>query len=66
MDLFLLLKAFLVEDHLCHRSGAHRLLPNLLPLEFWFPMLFSGSFLGGIGLYQPLIDFAGAGGHDTL
>ena len=60
------LKAFLVGGAIC---GAAQLLidyTKLTPAKILVSFVVLGVILGGIGLYQPLVDFAGAGASVPL
>ena len=61
MDLFLLLKAFLVGGIICAIGQVLIDYTKLTPARILVSYVVLGVILGGIGLYQPLIDFAGAG-----
>ena len=61
MDLFLLLKAFLVGGIICALGQVLIDYTKLTPARILVSYVVLGVILGGIGLYQPLIDFAGAG-----
>ena len=61
MDLFLLLKAFLVGGAICAVGQLLIDYTKLTPARILVSFVVLGVILGGIGLYQPLIDFAGAG-----
>lgn len=60
MDLFLLLKAFLVGGIICAIGQVLIDYTKLTPARILVSYVVLGVILGGIGLYQPLIDFAGA------
>ena len=66
MDLFLLLKAFLVGGIICAIGQVLIDYTKLTPARILVSYVVLGVILGGIGLYQPLIDFAGAGASVPL
>ena len=55
------LKAFLVGGALCLIGQLLIDFTKLTPARILVSYVVAGVILGGIGLYQPLIDFAGAG-----
>lgn len=55
------LKAFLVGGSLCLIGQLLIDFTKLTPARILVSYVVAGVILGGIGLYQPLIDFAGAG-----
>ncbi len=62
MDIFLeYLKAFLVGGAFCAVGQLLIDLTKLTPARILVSYVVSGVVLGGFGLYQPLVDFAGAG-----
>ncbi|MBE6879407.1 MAG: stage V sporulation protein AE [Ruminococcaceae bacterium] len=62
MDIFLeYLKAFLVGGAFCAIGQLLIDLTKLTPARILVSYVVSGVVLGGLGLYQPLVDFAGAG-----
>lgn len=61
MDFFLLLKAFLVGGSICAIGQILIDYTKLTPARILVSFVVIGVILGGFGLYQPLIDFAGAG-----
>ena len=62
MDIFLeYLKAFLVGGAFCAVGQLLIDLTKLTPARILVSYVVSGVVLGGLGLYQPLVDFAGAG-----
>lgn len=62
MELFLpYLKAFLVGGALCGLGQVLIDYTKLTPARILVSYVVAGVVLGGLGLYQPLIDFAGAG-----
>lgn len=67
MDIFYsLLKAFIVGGIFC---GIGQILidyTKLTPARILVGYVVAGVILGGIGLYQPLVDFAGAGASVPL
>lgn len=62
MDIFLeYLKAFLVGGALCAIGQLLIDLTKLTPARILVSYVVAGVALGGLGVYQPLVDFAGAG-----
>ena len=62
MDIFLeYLKAFLVGGALCAIGQLLIDLTKLTPARILVSYVVAGVVLGGLGVYQPLVDFAGAG-----
>lgn len=62
MDVFLeYLKAFLVGGAFCAVGQLLIDLTKLTPARILVSYVVSGVVLGGLGVYQPLVDFAGAG-----
>ncbi len=62
MDVILeYLKAFLVGGAFCAVGQLLIDLTKLTPARILVSYVVSGVILGGLGLYQPLVDFAGAG-----
>ena len=62
MDIFLeYLKAFLVGGAFCAVGQLLIDLTKLTPARILVSYVVAGVALGGSGLYQPLVDFAGAG-----
>ncbi len=62
MDIFLeYLKAFLVGGAFCAIGQLLIDLTKLTPARILVSYVVAGVVLGGLGLYQPLVDFAGAG-----
>lgn len=62
MDIFLeYLKAFLVGGAFCAIGQLLIDLTKLTPARILVSYVVTGVVLGGLGLYQPLVDFAGAG-----
>lgn len=59
MDVFL--KAFLVGGAICALGQIMMDVFRMTPAHTMTALVVSGAVLGGLGLYQPLIDFAGAG-----
>lgn len=55
------LKAFLVGGALCLLGQLLIEFTKLTPARILVGYVVAGVLLGGIGLYQPLVDFAGAG-----
>lgn len=62
MDIFLeYLKAFIVGGILCAIGQVLIDLTKLTPARILVSYVVAGVVLGAIGVYQPLVDFAGAG-----
>lgn len=62
MDVFLeYLKAFLVGGAFCAIGQLLIDLTKLTPARILVSYVVAGVVLGGLGVYQPLVDFAGAG-----
>ena len=62
MDIFLeYLKAFLVGGAFCAVGQLLIDLTKLTPARILVSYVVAGVVLGGFGVYQPLVDFAGAG-----
>ena len=62
MELFMtLLKAFLVGGVLCAIGQIFIDYTKLTPARILVSFVVAGVILGGLGVYQPLIEFAGAG-----
>ena len=61
MELSMLLKSFLVGGIICSVGQILIDYTKLTPARILTAFVVLGVILGGIGLYQPLIDFAGAG-----
>ena len=61
MELSMLLKSFLVGGIICSVGQVLIDYTKLTPARILTAFVVLGVILGGIGLYQPLIDFAGAG-----
>lgn len=62
MDIFLdYLKAFLVGGAFCAIGQLLIDLTKLTPARILVSYVVAGVVLGGLGVYQPLVDFAGAG-----
>lgn len=62
MDIFLeYLKAFLVGGAFCAIGQLLIDLTKLTPARILVSYVVAGVALGGLGVYQPLVDFAGAG-----
>lgn len=67
MDLFIdCLKAFLVGGLICAIGQVLIDYTKLTPARILVTYVCSGVVLGGLGLYKPLIDFAGAGASVPL
>ena len=62
MELFLeYLKAFVVGGAICAIGQVLIDYPKLTPARILVSFVVAGVILGGLGVYQPLIEFAGAG-----
>ena len=61
MDIAMLIKAFVVGGIICAIGQLLIDYTKLTPARILVSFVVIGVILGGIGLYQPLIDFAGAG-----
>lgn len=61
MDWMMYLKVFLVGGALCAIGQALIDYTKLTPARILVSYVVAGVILGGLGLYQPLVDFAGAG-----
>lgn len=61
MNLFLLLKAFVIGGLICAAGQALIDYTKLTPARILVSYVVLGVILGGFGIYQPLIEFAGAG-----
>lgn len=62
MELFIeYLKAFVIGGIICAIGQVLIDYTKLTPARILVTFVVSGVILGGLGLYQPLIDFAGAG-----
>ena len=61
MDLFLYAKAFLVGGLLCAVGQLGLSLTRLTTARILVVYVTAGVVLGGLGLYAPLVDWAGAG-----
>lgn len=66
MDVASLIKAFLVGGALCLIGQLLIDLTGLTPAKILVCYVVSGVVLGAIGVYKPLIDFAGAGASIPL
>ena len=67
MDLFWeFAKAFLVGGAFCAVGQALIDYTKLTPARILVSYVVAGVILGGLGIYQPLIDFAGAGASVPL
>lgn len=66
MDWFMLLKAFLVGGLICAIGQVFIDYTKLTPARILVSYVVAGVVLGGLGIYQPLIDFAGAGASVPL
>jgi len=61
MDWMMYLRVFLVGGALCAIGQALIDYTKLTPARILVSYVVAGVILGGLGLYQPLVDFAGAG-----
>jgi len=61
MDYWMYLKAFLVGGTICVIGQLLISLTRLTPARILVLFVVSGVILGALGLYQPLVEFAGAG-----
>ena len=61
MEVSLLIKAFLVGGGICAIGQLWIDYTKLTPARILVSFVVLGVILGGLGLYQPLIEFAGAG-----
>ena len=61
MDWMMYLKVFLVGGALCAIGQALIDYTKLTPARILVSYVVTGVILGGLGIYQPLVDFAGAG-----
>lgn len=61
MDWMMYLKVFLVGGALCAIGQALIDYTKLTPARILVSYVVAGVILGGLGIYQPLVDFAGAG-----
>ena len=61
MDWMMYLKVFLVGGALCAVGQALIDYTKLTPARILVSYVVAGVILGGLGIYQPLVDFAGAG-----
>ena len=59
-------KAFLVGGAICVVGQLLIDLTNLTPARILVVFVVAGAILSGLGLYQPLVDFAGAGATTPL
>lgn len=67
MDIFLnLLKAFVVGGLLCALGQLFIDYTKLTPARILVAYVVSGVVLGALGIYQPLVEFAGAGASVPL
>ena len=60
------LKAFLVGGSICLLAQLLIDYTKLTPAKILVSFVVLGVILGGIGIYEPLVDFAGAGGSVPL
>ena len=60
------LKAFVVGGLICLVGQLLIDFTKLTPARILVAFVVAGVFLSGLGLYQPLIDFAGTGGHRSF
>lgn len=63
MDFLMYLKVFLVGGALCAIGQVLIDYTKLTPARILVAYVVSGVILGAIGVYQPLVEFAGAGSH---
>ncbi len=61
MDWMMYIKVFLIGGALCAIGQALIDYTKLTPARILVSYVVAGVILGGLGLYQPLVDFAGAG-----
>jgi stage V sporulation protein AE len=61
MDWMMYIKTFLIGGALCAIGQALIDYTKLTPARILVSYVVAGVILGGLGLYQPLVDFAGAG-----
>ena len=61
MDVMMLVKAFFVGGAICAVGQALIDYTKLTPARILVAFVVVGVILGALGIYQPLIDFAGAG-----
>ena len=61
MEVSMLIKAFLVGGGICAIGQLLIDYTKLTPARILVSFVVLGVILGGLGLYQPLIEFAGAG-----
>lgn len=61
MDWLMYIKVFLIGGALCAIGQALIDYTKLTPARILVSYVVAGVILGGLGLYQPLVDFAGAG-----
>ena len=66
MNFLLLLKAFVVGGSICAAGQILIDYTKLTPARILVSFVVLGVILGGLGLYQPLIEFAGAGASVPL
>ena len=67
MDIFWsCIKAFLVGGTICMAGQLLLDYTRLTPAKILFSFVICGVILGGLGLYQPLVDFAGSGASVPL
>ena len=66
MEFFDYIKAFLVGGALCVIAQILLDKTNLTPARILVGYVVAGVFLGAIGLYGPLVEFAGAGAKTPL
>ncbi len=66
MEFFDYIKAFLVGGAFCVIAQILLDKTNLTPARILVGYVVAGVFLGAIGLYEPLIEFAGAGAKTPL
>ena len=66
MDFLMYLKVFLVGGALCAIGQVLNDYTKLTPARILVAYVVSGVILGAIGVYQPLVEFAGAGASIPL
>ncbi len=66
MDLFRLLMAFCIGGGICVIAQILIDMTNLTPARILVLFVCFGVFLGGVGLYEPLFELAGAGASVPL
>ena len=61
MDVWMIVKAFVVGGLICVVGQLLIDVTKLTPARILVTYVVAGVVLGGMGIYQPLVDFAGAG-----